>query len=337
MKKRILISDIAKALDISVTTVSFILNDKAKEKRISEALTNRVLAYVKKVGYKPNELAKSLRTGKTKIIALIIEDISNPFFANVARLIETKAYAQGYRIIYCSTNNDLAKTQELIELFYDRQVDGFIITPCLGLAETLQKLQNNAVPLVLFDRFMEEVATNYVVADNYAGTYEATEHLLAEGFQRVGYISLASEQSQMQGRLAGYTAALAKQGRTVHSLVFDPVSWEGELSAQIASFIQEQQLDSLLFATNYLAIAGLKAAKEQGFTMPALIAYDDHTLFEMHEPQISVVSQPVEEIADRLISILLNQMQGKSKTLSQMVLPCALKVRASSKLLTLPE
>lgn len=153
MKKRILISDIAKALGISVTTVSFILNDKAKEKRISEALTKRVLDYVKKVGYKPNELAKSLRTGKTKILGLIIEDISNPFFGNIARLIESKVYEQGYRIIYCSTNNDVEKAKELIQMFYDRQVDGFIITPSDGLEDTVKQLQQNNIPVVLFDRY----------------------------------------------------------------------------------------------------------------------------------------------------------------------------------------
>jgi len=157
MKKRILISDIAKALGVSVTTVSFILNDKAKEKRISESLTKRVLDYVKKVGYKPNELAKSLRTGKTKIIGLIIEDISNPFFGNIARLIETKVYEQGYRIIYCSTNNDSEKTKELIGMFKDRQVDGFIITPSEGIEDTISNLIQSNVPVVLFDRYLPDV------------------------------------------------------------------------------------------------------------------------------------------------------------------------------------
>lgn len=334
MKKRILISDIAKALGISVTTVSFILNDKAKEKRISEALTNRVLAYVQEVGYKPNELAKSLRTGKTKIIALIIEDISNPFFANIARLIETKAYAQGYRIIYCSTDNRLDKTQELIELFYDRQVDGFIITPTVGLAPTIQRLKDHAVPLVLFDRFLADVQTNFVVADNFKGANEATTHLFEQGFERVGFVSLRSEQSQMMDRLTGYSTAVEKQAKESYTLEVATDSWEQDIQDKLADFIKEHRIEALLFATNYLAISGLKAAKAQRFKMPAMIAYDDHTLFEMYEPSISVVSQPVEEIADKLISILLNQMQGKSKSLREVVLPCQLKIRESSRFIS---
>jgi len=140
MKKKIRISDIAGALGVSVTTVSFILNGKAKEKRISDGLTKRVLDYVKKVGYKPNELAKSLRTGKTKIIGLVIEDISNPFFANIARLIEEKAYEKGYRILYGSTDNQPEKTIELIELFRDRHEDGYIITTSEGVRDTMDSL-----------------------------------------------------------------------------------------------------------------------------------------------------------------------------------------------------
>src|SRR5690606_41566412 len=114
MKKRVLISDIAKALGVSVTTVSFILNDKAKEKRISDALTKRVLDYVKKVGYKPNQLAKSLRTGQTKILGLLVEVIVNPFVSNVANLFERRAYEAGYLIISCSMDNDSHSAHDLI-------------------------------------------------------------------------------------------------------------------------------------------------------------------------------------------------------------------------------
>src|SRR5690554_1799569 len=169
MKKKILISDIAKDLGVSVTTVSFVLNGKAKEKRISDGLTKKVLEHVQKVGYKPNELAKSLRTGKTKIIGLVIEDISNPFFANIARLIEAKAYSRGYRIIYCSTENDAQRTAEFIQLFRDRYVDGYLITPPVNIADTLASLVQEGLPVVQFDRFIPEVETDSVVVDNRKG------------------------------------------------------------------------------------------------------------------------------------------------------------------------
>ncbi len=126
-KKALVIGDIAKELNVSITSVSFILNGKAKEKRISADLADRVLNYAKKVNYSPNHLAKSLRTGKTNLIGLIVEDISNPFFANVARLIEETASQKGFRIIYCSSDNDTHKTSELIRVFHERQVDAYCI------------------------------------------------------------------------------------------------------------------------------------------------------------------------------------------------------------------
>lgn len=331
MKKRILISDIAKALGISVTTVSFILNDKAKEKRISEALTKRVLDYVKKVGYKPNELAKSLRTGKTKILGLIIEDISNPFFGNIARLIESKVYEQGYRIIYCSTNNDVKKAKELIQMFYDRQVDGFIITPSDGLEDTVKQLQQNNIPVVLFDRYFPELETDYVGADNFQGAFDASSHLCQQGFKRIGFVSLYSDQTQMKERSEGYLKAMdnSKQQSFIQKVQMD--ASDEEAMESLRDFICENRLDAVLFSTNYLAISGLKAAKLYGFAMPAMIAFDDHTVFKLLEPSITVVSQPIREIAENLINILLLRLQGKIKSTRKMVLPCELKIRESTK------
>lgn len=331
MKKRILISDIAKALGISVTTVSFILNDKAKEKRISEALTKRVLDYVKKVGYKPNELAKSLRTGKTKILGLIIEDISNPFFGNIARLIESKVYEQGYRIIYCSTNNDVKKAKELIQMFYDRQVDGFIITPSDGLEDTVKQLQQNNIPVVLFDRYFPGLETDYVGADNFQGAFDASSHLCQQGFKRIGFVSLYSDQTQMKERSEGYMKAMdnSKQQSFIQKVQMDAT--DEEAMESLKDFICENRLDAVLFSTNYLAISGLKAAKMYGFAMPAVIAFDDHTVFKLLEPSITVVSQPIKEIAENLINILLLRLQGKIKSTRKMVLPCELKIRESTK------
>ncbi|WP_343563404.1 substrate-binding domain-containing protein [Sphingobacterium sp.] len=331
MKKRILISDIAKALGISVTTVSFILNDKAKEKRISEALTKRVLDYVKKVGYKPNELAKSLRTGKTKILGLIIEDISNPFFGNIARLIESKVYEQGYRIIYCSTNNDVEKAKELIQMFYDRQVDGFIITPSDGLEDTVKQLQQNNIPVVLFDRYFPNLETDYVGADNFQGAFDATSHLCQQAYKRIGFVSLYSDQTQMKERSEGYLKAMDnhKQQSFIQKVQMD--ASDDEAMESLKDFICENRLDAVLFSTNYLAISGLKASKKYSFAMPAMIAFDDHTVFKLLEPSITVVSQPIKEIAENLINILLLRLQGKIKATRKLVLPCELKIRESTK------
>lgn len=330
MKKRILISDIAKALGISVTTVSFILNDKAKEKRISESLTKRVLDYVNKVGYKPNQLAKSLRTGQTKILGLLVEDIANPFFANVAKYIEQQAYEAGYHIIYCSMDNDEHKAKELIQLFLDRQVDGFIITPSEGLEETIANIKLNNIPVVLFDRFLPSVDTSYVVSDNKKGAYEATKHLLSEGNKRVGLISLYSNQTQMRDRLDGYMQAMDEY--QMQSFIRKvKVDHDADTSQeQILEFIQDNNLDAVLFATNYLAITGLKALKHKKVKLPKMVAFDDHTLFRFHDPSISVVAQDIEQLTSALIKLLIGEISGTLKQTQKKVIPCELIIRDSS-------
>ncbi|HJP64174.1 MAG TPA: LacI family DNA-binding transcriptional regulator, partial [Mucilaginibacter sp.] len=153
MKKKLSIVDIANQLNISKTTVSFILNGRAKEKRISDEVVEKVLKFVKEVEYKPNSLAKSLRTGKSNTIGLMVEDISNHFFANIARLIEDKAYENGYKLTYCSTDNKTEKTREMIAMFRDRHVDGYIIAPPEGIEDDIAQLISEGFPVVLFDRY----------------------------------------------------------------------------------------------------------------------------------------------------------------------------------------
>ncbi|MFC3196348.1 LacI family DNA-binding transcriptional regulator [Parapedobacter deserti] len=330
MKKKILISDIAKDLGVSVTTVSFILNGKAKEKRISDGLTKRVLDHVQKVGYKPNELAKSLRTGKTKIIGLVIEDISNPFFANIARLIEAKAYSQGYRIIYCSTDNQPDKTIELIQLFRDRHVDGYIITPSEGVRDTIESLLNSQLPLVLFDRYIPGLECNYVVSDNMRGAYDATAHLAQQGYKRIALVTLYSSQTQMRDRMNGYMRAIDTYKLQPYVKKVNLGDEEQATVNDFQSFLEDQQPDAVFFATNYLAITGLKAIQQHHMPFPAVVSYDDHTLFKLFAPTITAVSQPIEAIADELINILLNQLDGRVKAPKQVVLPSELIIRESS-------
>lgn len=331
MKKKILISDIAKELGVSVTTVSFILNGKAKEKRISDALNKRVLDYVARVGYKPNELAKSLRTGKTKIIGLMVEDISNPFFANIARHIESKAYEKGYRIIYCSTENKPDKTRELIQMFRDRHVDGYIITPVDGVEDAIQSLLANQFPLVLFDRYLPDVATNYVVSDNVRGGYDATAHLADQGFRRIAMITLYSSQTQMRDRMDGYMRAIDDYKLQPYIKKVNLDAGEDAMIADYQTFIEDQQPDAIFFATNYLAIHGLNACKAIGAPIPAMVSFDDHTLFKLFSPSITAVAQPIEALAAELIHILLNQLDGKgSKEAKQVSLASELIIRESS-------
>jgi LacI family transcriptional regulator len=339
LKKRTLIHDIAKQLEVSIATVSLVLNGKAKEHRISDALAERVLKHVEEVGYKPNQLAKSLRTGKTHVIGLLIEDIANPFFATVAGLIEQHALARGYHILYCSTQNDTAKAKDLIAMLQDRHIDGYIIAPPAGVEKEIEQLQKSDTPIVLFDRYLPSVATDYIVVDGEAGAYQAACHLLDQGWTRIAFLTTDSEQTQMAARLQGYARAMHAQG---HPLMVQriPLAFETDKEQTIAAIHQfleaNPTCEAIMFANNSLTICGLEAMAQLGRRIPqevAVVSFDDSDLFRLHSPPITVVAQPVEALAETLINVLLDGLDTtRSVPLGrqQIVLPLSLIVRGSS-------
>lgn len=334
-KNKVAISDIARQLNISITTVSFILNGKAEEKRISNDLTKKVLKLVKEVGYVPSPLAKSLRTGKTNIIGLIVEDISNPFFANVARLIEENASKRGYRIFYCSSDSNTAKTRDLINLFRERQVDGYIITPAEGIEEDIRSLLKNESKVILFDRYLPDVDTNYVIVDNYGGAFDATNHLVQQGFKHIAIVTLQSEQTQMKDRLEGYKEAVSRNGikPSVKKIKFNDNP--EKIIQQIADFlVSKKQLDGVFFATNYLGISGLEAIRRLNLKIASdigVVSFDDHDLFRLYSPSITVVAQPIAEMSEKLINILLEHLDNsEDRTNKHLVIPTKLIVREST-------
>jgi LacI family transcriptional regulator len=336
VKKKLSIVDIANALNVSKTTISFILNGRAQEKRIGAELVEKVMKYVAEVGYKANSLAKSLRTGKSNTIGLMVEDISNPFFASIARLIEDRAYKNGYKIIYCSTDNDTQKTQDLINMFRDRHVDGYIIAPPEGIEEDIESLIKDGMPVVLFDRHLPNVNTDFIEVDNLFSTYNATRHLIDQGFKNIAFVTFASHQTQMVDRVKGYQDAINGAGleATVKEIVFNQD--EGLIMNPLRDFIKANpQLDAILFGTNHIGTCGLKIMQELGKKAPtdiAVISFDDYDVFELHSPPVTAISQPVEEIADNVISVLLEKLNDSTSSTKpqSIILKTDLKIRNSS-------
>jgi len=339
IKKSLSIVDIANKLGISKTTVSFILNNRAKEKRISEELVERVMKFIKEVGYKPNALAKSLRTGKSNIIGLMVENIADPFFANIARYIEDRAYKNGYRIIYCSTDNDAAKTKDMIAMFRERHVDGYIIAPPLGVESEISELINDGFPVVLFDRYLTGVDTSFVVTDNLSGTYNATEYLIEQGYKNIAFITFESQQTQMQARMDGYKKALKEHHLKpqIKEVVFNPDL--RYVIKPITEFLQDNHnIDAIIFGTNRIGTCGLKVISNLGIKIPgdiAVISFDDSEVFELYSPSITAIAQPVEDIANNVMDILLTNLNAcpADRKNKQTTLDNTLQLRGSSLIL----
>jgi LacI family transcriptional regulator len=336
MKKKISMNDIAQELNVSLTTVSFILNGKAKEMRISDKLADRVLEFVKERNYNPNSMAQGLRTGKSKIIGLVVEDIADAFFSTVARLIEDQAYKNGYKIIYCSTDNNPVKTIDLIQMFKSRNVDGYIITPPKGIESEIKTLLQEKMPVVLFDRYLPEVKTDYVVIDNHKGVKIAINHLAEGGYKNIAFITLNSTQTQMADRLSGYSEAIAEAGLSEQILKIDYADEAESIVTQITEFLNyNKHVDALMFATNYLTLQGFEALSKLQLKIAediGVVSFDDHTFFKIFNPPITAVSQPMKQLSENLIDTLFKSINQENVigVHHQIVLEPELIIRKSS-------
>lgn len=309
------IKDIAIRANVSITTVSFILNGKAEQMRISKRVIDKVQSIIKELDFVPNQIARSLRTGDTKTIGLIVEDISNPFFSSIARKIEDKAYKKGYKISYSSTENDPVKAKELIEMFKSRQVDAYIIAPVPGIEKDILQLLAEKIPVVIFDRNLPDMEVNFVVVDNFNGTYMATKHLLDKGKKNIAFVTVDVHVDQMNNRFLGYEKALHDHYAAFNTNIYAEIpfdSSEEDTNALLMRlFEQNPEIDAVLFSTNYLAIKGLGMLRQIGKNIGddfTIVSYDDHDVFRLHTPPISVVDQPIEEIAEKIIDIVLHEL-----------------------------
>ena len=325
MTKKISIKDIAKELDLSITTVSFVINGKGEEMGISEATINKVMDLIVKRDYTPNNAARLLRTGKSNTIGLIVEDLGNYLFGNVSKVIELEASKRGYNVFLSSTDNNAKTAKELIRKMRNSSVDGLIITPTKGLKDELDKLNSDHVPYVLFDRQINDVDANYVVLNNHKGAYELTKHLIENGYEDIGFVTIVSEMSQMEEREKGYRDAMLDAGMTVDKSQVLKVRFDDpydEVVAAIAKFVKRRKgLDALFFATNYLGVFGIEALKKVKIKIPydiAVVSFDDNDLFRLFTPSITVAAQPIREIAveaiDLLLSVIKSRVKGRQST-----------------------
>ncbi|KRD08819.1 LacI family transcriptional regulator [Flavobacterium sp. Root901] len=324
--KKITIRDIANQAEVSISTVSFVINGKGEKMAISPAVIKKVQQVAQKLQYKPSMIASSLRTGKTRSIGLIVEDISNQFFADLARVIEDEARNIDYRVFYCSTSDNNDRSEELVQSLLQANVEGFIITPTKNLEKTITMLLKMQKPVVLIDRHFANQKVSHVVMDNYEGSYAATQFLISKGRRNIAVVNNKSGMIQMKLREKGYADALKEAGiyNNEYSLYLDyNTNEESRIDSIIKFFSENRNIDAVLFLANYLGLAGLQAFRSLKYIIPddiAVISFDDHDSFKLHTPTISVIAQPIEEIAVKSIQLLMDQMTNLENCKIQKVL-----------------
>lgn len=314
--KKLVIKDIAEQLQVSKSTISFVLNGKARQHGISIKLENKILKYVEKVGYQPSRIAVGLSTGKSKTIGMLVEDISDPFFSSIARVVERSALSSGYRVIYGSTENDTVQAIDLLQAFRNHNVDGYIIAPPPGTENYIRELVADGFPVVVFDRDVPGLNCDKVLIDNFNGALQAVEHLVARQFKNIAMVTLLSKQNQMEERANGYLKALNDSGlvQRVKQIPYDLE--KSKCVEQIRRFLAGQKtIDAIFFSTNYLALSGIEAIRQLGLQVArdiGIVVFDDNTNFELFSPSISAVAQPVKQIGEQVTEIMLGRLQSNS-------------------------
>ncbi|WP_338868440.1 LacI family DNA-binding transcriptional regulator [Spirosoma sp. SC4-14] len=336
--KKTSLKDIAQKAGVSTALVSYVLNGKEKESRVGQEIAIKIRQIAAELNYQPNHLAKSLRSGKTHTIGLIIADISNPFFANIARVVEDEAKRNGYTVIIGSSDENADKSRDLLNVLINRQVDGFIIVSAENSESQIQYLNDKNIPFVLLDRYFPEIQTDFVSTDHYKASYEAGLHLVKNGYQRVGMIAYESKMYHMQERIRGYQDALRD------ALPGFQKSWlkrvrmnniEKGVKAAIDEMLAgSQPVDSILFATYSLALGGLKYVNELGVKVPtdlAIVSFGQAEVFELYYCPVTYLRQPIVLLGQTAVELLVKKLKNNLNEPAQILMKAELVERASSK------
>jgi LacI family transcriptional regulator len=314
--KKVTIVDIAKKLGVSNAMVSMVLSGNGPKHRISKEAIKNVLETAKEMGYNPNLLARALRTGKTGVIGLIVADISNPFFAMIARLLENEAYKYQYDVMFASSDEVLEKFKKLGDTLLTRQVDGLIITPVIGAQDIIEEWQAKGVPIVSIDRYLTSLSIPYAVTDNYNASIEIMRYITKKGYKKIAYIGKESNLSSFTDREEGFiegirTLNINPKNFTVFRL--DYYSWAIEIRDVLGKIINEDY-DIIYFSQNMLGITGLKILKELNVSIPeevAVISFDNPDVFEFFNPPITCYEQPLDILAKNALQYLLKMIDGE--------------------------
>ncbi|HEY0453480.1 LacI family DNA-binding transcriptional regulator [Actinophytocola sp.] len=313
------ISDVASRAGVSTATVSRALNGKST---VDPELVARVLAAAEELGYQPNGPARNLRRQEAAVLALIISDVENPFFTAIARGVEDVAHTVGYSVVLCNADENADKERRYIDVAIQERVAGVIISPT-STATNVDLLINRGTPLVAVDRPLPERPSDTVLVDTRQAARQATEHLLAQGYTRIGCITGPTGVRTADDRLAGYRDALrAGKHRSSPRLVRRAEFKEaGGFRACQELFDQAEPPDALLVANSAMAIGVLSALGVHSLRPGVgvgVVAFDDVPWAALVDPPLTVVAQPAYEIGSVAAQLLLARIgdNGRAPTIT---------------------
>jgi LacI family transcriptional regulator len=338
--KRVTLKFLAERLGLSVTTISRVLNGKASHYRISEETETLVMQEAKKLNFYPNQLARGLRTNKTLAIGLIIPDISNPFFAHIARSIEVETRKRGYAIFLCDSQESTDIEIGSLKLLESRNVDGLIISPVGQTCEHLRAFENLDKPIVIFDRYFPDLDLPSVASDNFQGASDATSYLLQNGHKRILCLQGLEGSTPNEMRVQGYIDAHKQNNVKVdESLImgdrFDDKS--GYIYTKHA-LKEKKRFDAIFAISNLISFGALRALAEERLRVPediSMVSFDDYPYSAYLSTPMTTVRQNYDDLGKTAVKMLFEQFESDSNIKKDIVfVPTELILRKSVKNLT---
>ena len=324
------IYDVAREACVSIATVSKVINNTG---RISDKTRAKVLKIMEELRYQPSVVASALTGKRTSTIGLLIPDLANPFFAEVARHVEDRGHELGYSVVMCSTDYDTKKEEKYIALLKQKSVDGIILAGFRN-DTLLRELTHEKLPIALIAQDIPALIVDSVMIDDYLGGYQATVHLLGLGHRRIAIIEEKDAKSSNE-RIRGYREALKNAGVPFddHLVIGSDSTVEGG-KRSAAQLLDSNEPPTAFFCCNdLLAIGVIQTARQKGLTIPedlSVVGFDNTILAEITDPPLTTVNQPIPVMGHQIMDLLIQKIEGKKNTKQKVVVVPELIIRKST-------
>ncbi|MDI9550728.1 MAG: FAD-dependent oxidoreductase [Bacteroidales bacterium] len=325
------IRDVAEAAGVSISLVSFVLNAKRGPKgeyicSASQETAEKIVAAAKKLGYRKNMAASSLRSGYSKTLGIIVADIANTFFSDICRHLENISAQAGYLSIFGSTDDNPEKMSQLINKFIASGVDGLIVAPCAHTEQQISEIAANVVPVVLIDRDLASAkGVGRVMMDNENAGRQATRHLIGNGHKKIEMIRYQTDIPTILKRFQGYKDEMFDNG--LGQYVKDNIIRKESVDEGMIDAVREARergVNALIFPSNLLTIKGIAAINNLGYKIPddfAVVGFDQGDNAEIYNPKLSYVYQPTKLVAQHSFEMLHNMITGQQGSMCKTIAP----------------